>query len=84
MFADYPAGIKNNTRAVLAVCGVRLGSLQSVTCGDWWVFADYPVGIKNNTRAINTVIAKNCNRYRADVHTVSLQFCGNLPLCLPC
>ena len=63
------AGIKNNTRGTL-----------SVTCGDWWVFADYPAGIKNNTRDINTVIAKNCNRYRADAHIVSLQFCGNLPL----
>ena len=40
MFADCPAGIKNNTRAVLAVCGV------------WWVFADRPAGIKNNTRVV--------------------------------
>ena len=30
---------------------------------------------------IKIVIAKNCNRYRADTHSVSVQFCGNLPLC---
>ena len=33
-------------------------------------------GIIFNTRNINTVIAKNCNRYRADTHSVSVQFCG--------
>ena len=37
MLAYYPAGIKNNTRVVLAACGV------------WWVFADRPASIKNNT-----------------------------------
>jgi hypothetical protein len=26
------------------------------------------------------VIAKNCTRYSADTHSVSVQFCGNLPL----
>ena len=40
-------------------------------------------GIIFNTRDINTVIAKNCIIYRADTHSVSMQFCGNLPLCLP-
>ena len=34
------AGIKNNTRTALAVCGVG------------YVFADHPTGIKNNTRAM--------------------------------
>ena len=37
-------------------------------------------GIIFNTRDITTVIAKNCNRYRADTRSVSVQFCGNLPL----
>ena len=38
VFADYHAGIKNNTRVVLVVCVV------------WCVCADHPAGIKNNTR----------------------------------
>ena len=37
-------------------------------------------GIIFNTRDINLVIAKNCNRYRADTHKLAMQFCGNLPL----
>ena len=45
MFADRPAGIKNNTRAV------------SVACGVGRLFADYTVGIKNNTRAVLVVCA---------------------------
>ena len=37
-------------------------------------------GIIFNTRDTSTVIAKNCKHNRADTHSVSVQFCGNLPL----
>ena len=41
---------------------------------------DRSTGIIFNTCDINCVIAKNCNRYRADTHRLYVQFCGNLPL----